>query len=68
VRIKVGDLVTIRHTWNTHRGKPKPKGIVVAVDPEGINDEEEVAVLWTSVWCDEANHSSDTLKVISEAH
>ena len=63
--MKVGDLVTMRRA-NLHRGKPKPKGIVVAVDPEGINDEEEVAVLWTSVWCDEANHSSDTLKVISE--
>ena len=42
--------------------------VIDSDDPEGINDEEEVAVLWTSVWCDEANHSSDTLKVISGAH
>ena len=66
--MKVGDIVTMRYSDYRHEGEPKPKGIVVAVDPEGINDEEEVAVLWTSVWCDEANHSSDTLKVISESH
>tara|TARA_R110002110_G_scaffold382913_1_gene594212 strand:- start:782 stop:982 length:201 start_codon:yes stop_codon:yes gene_type:complete len=65
--MKVGDLVTMRYSDHRYEGAPKPKGIVVAVDPEGINDEEEVAVLWTSVWCDEANHSADTLEVISEA-
>ena len=66
--MKVGDIVTMRYNDHRYPENPKPKGIVVAVDPEGINDEEEVAVLWTSVWCDEANHSSDTLKVISESH
>jgi hypothetical protein len=65
--MKVGDLVTMRYSDHRYEGDPKPKGIVVAVDPEGINDEEEVAVLWTSVWRDEANHSADTLEVISEA-
>ena len=66
--MKVGDLVTMRYADYRREGMARPKGIVVAVDPEGINDEEEVAVLWTSVWCDEANHSSDTLRVISESH
>ena len=66
--MKVGDIVTMRYADYRREGMALPKGIVVAVDPEGINDEEEVAVLWTSVWCDEANHSSDTLRVISEAH
>ena len=66
--MQVGDIVTMRYSDYRYEGKPKPKGIVVAVDPEGINDEEEVAVLWTSVWRDESNHSSDTLKVISESH
>ena len=66
--MKVGDIVTMRYSDYRHEGEPKPKGIIVAVDPEELGDEEEVAVLWTSVWCDEANPSADTLKVISEAH
>lgn len=60
--MQVGDIVTMRYFDSTKR---RPKGIVVAVDPEEINDEEEVAVLWTSVWCDEANHSVAMLEVIS---
>ena len=66
--MKVGDIVTMRYADHRREGMAQPKGIVVAVDPEGINDEEEVAVRWTSVWCDEANHSSDTLRVISAVH
>tara|TARA_R110000851_G_scaffold23737_6_gene69272 strand:+ start:440 stop:631 length:192 start_codon:yes stop_codon:yes gene_type:complete len=63
--VKVGDLVTMRYSDYRHEGKPKPNGIVVAIDPEGINDEEEVAVIWTHIWTGEANHSSDTLKVLA---
>ena len=66
--MKVGDAVTMRYSDYRYEGKPKPNGIVVAVDPEGINDEEEVAVQWIYIWCGESNHSADTLKVISEAH
>ena len=62
--MQVGDLVTMRYSDYRHEGKPKPNGIVVAVDPEELGDEEEVAVLWTYIWCGEANHSTDSLKVM----
>ncbi len=65
--MKVGDLVTIAG-WRHEDGLERPVGLVTCFDPEEIGDPEEVAVLWTSVWCDEANHSSDTLEGISGAH
>ena len=65
--MKVGDLVTMIGGYRGYEDKDKPKGIVVAVDPEEINDKKEVAVVWTSIWCDESNHSVDYLEVISES-
>ena len=63
--MKVGDLVTMRYSDHRYEGAPKPKGIVVAVDPEGINDEEEVAVLWNDG--DRCNHSTWVLELINES-
>jgi hypothetical protein len=42
-------------------------GIVTCIDPEEIGDNEEVEVLWTSVFTGCSNHSAWNLEVISES-
>ena len=65
--MNVGDLVMYKYDLaHQHLQDHAPVGIVTHIDPEEIEDPEEVLVMWN----DEdglANHSTEYLEVISES-
>jgi len=60
--MKVGDLVKASDGIDCGENLV---GIITCIDPEGINDEEEVEVLWNDG--DRCNHSTWVLELINES-